>query len=167
MVQKTFFYGESVYVPFFVRAPDAKPGKCTELVNGSVDVLPTILDYAGIPVPGSLSGRSVRPSVEGQTPESPRDYVVSQVHLCQPKMPVETPRTYARMVRSSRYSYWLLDQGKDREVLFDVKADPGEMTNIAAHPDSRPAIEQHRAFLLEHPERTADERAKRMLSAVT
>ena len=33
LVQKTFFYEEAVHVPFMIRQPGAKPGRCDELVN--------------------------------------------------------------------------------------------------------------------------------------
>ena len=76
------------------------------------------------------------------------------------------PTRTAAWFRGRRYSYWLLDQGKQREVLFDSEKDPGELLNIAAKVESIPIIEQHRAWLREYAERNADKRAMDMLTEV-
>jgi choline-sulfatase len=163
LVQKSFFYEEAVHVPFLVRDPNSRAATCDQIVNASVDLLPTLLDCAGIPVPGSLPGRSVWPMVQGNPTLESRDDAIGQVHLCHPRMPSETPHTYGRMVRSAGYSYWLLDQGQQRELLFDTEMDPGETMNVAGASRVRDVLLGHRAFLRRHVERTGDAQAARML----
>jgi choline-sulfatase len=167
LVQKTFFYEEAVHVPLVIRQPGFTPGTCDDLVNNGVDILPTLLSYAGIRDPEYLPGRDLRPLAEGARTTDRRDYIISHVHFCNTRMPKHIPHTYGRMVRSRRYSYWLLDHGKQREVLFDTKKDPGQMHNLAPNPESKPIIEQHRAFLTEYAIENEDWQAMDMLRTVT
>jgi arylsulfatase A-like enzyme len=166
LVQKTFFYEESVHVPFLIRRPGQEGVVCDRLVNGSVDLLPSLLDGAGLPMPESLQGRSVWPIVQGSDVSDWRDWTVGQVHFCHPRMPDTTPHTYGRMVRSAGYSYWLFDQGQQRELLFDTESDPGETHNVASSPAHMEFLKQHRTFLRQHAERTDDTKAADMLQVV-
>lgn len=53
-------YEEITRVPFIVRWPGAAPGGAvSEGVVSHIDVVPTLLDYFGIPVPDLLQGRSL------------------------------------------------------------------------------------------------------------
>ncbi len=165
LVQKTFFYEEAMRVPVILRFGSGQPGKCDRLIHNGIDLLPTLLDYAGIPIPSELPGRSLRPLVENREVSDWPEYVVGQVHFCHPKMPSDTPHTYGRMVRSERYKYWLFDAGQDREVLFDLDNDAGETVNVAALPDNLPILQRHRAFLKDHAKRHADAKAREMLDA--
>ncbi len=139
---------------------------CDRLVNASVDLLPSLLDCAGIPIPESLPGQSVWPMAQRNAIPDWRDWVIGQVHFCHPKMPNTTPHTYGRMARSAHNSYWLLDQGQQRELLFDTHVDQGETVNLASSPESRETLLQHRAFLKEHAVLTGDAQAAEMLQAL-
>ena len=68
-----------------------------------------------------------------------------------------------RMVRSERYKYCLYSMGKRRESLIDMKADPGEMANLAEKPRLRDVLLKHREYLREFARRHNDERALAML----
>jgi arylsulfatase A-like enzyme len=183
LVQKTFFYEESVHVPLIIRRPGATPGTCARLVNTGIDVLPTMLDYVGIDashdnrLPHYVS-RSLKPLVEGETVSNWRDHVVSEVHFCHnpnanPQLTWEQA-TYGRMVRTDRYSYSLYNKGANRELLFDIQNDPGENVNLAYKPGYGAVVAQHRAYLAEHarerPERydgePGDPRARDMLEGL-
>ena len=63
---KRFMYEESLKMPFLIRYPQAiAPGSVSERVATNVDFAATFLDYAGLPVPSYMQGRSMRPVVEG------------------------------------------------------------------------------------------------------
>lgn len=81
--QTTFLWGcirngrQAVFVLlvsllFVAEASVSAPVRSTrdKLVNTGIDILPTMLDFAGIPVPEKLPGRSVRPIALGQTPSN-------------------------------------------------------------------------------------------------
>ena len=62
-----------------------------------------------------------------------------------------------RMVRTERYKYVVYDTGSRREQLFDLNADPNEMNNLAADPEYRPELNEHRKLISEWAAETGDE----------
>ena len=49
--QKTVFYDEATRVPFILTYKGVEPAVSDALVNTGVDLIPTLCDYAGIPIP--------------------------------------------------------------------------------------------------------------------
>src|SRR5690606_21998446 len=53
-----------------VRYPAVvKPGSVSADIACNVDFAPTFLDYAGLPIPSYMQGRSMRPVLENRTPD--------------------------------------------------------------------------------------------------
>jgi arylsulfatase A-like enzyme len=127
------------------------------LVNTGIDLLPTLCEFAGIEAPDRLPGRSLKASAQNPTIADPRRYVVSENRMAQ-GAPVDgrTPELSGRMVRSARFKYCAYDSGNQRESLFDVERDPGEMVNLAGQAAHRDALAQHRQFLAEWCRETKD-----------
>jgi N-sulfoglucosamine sulfohydrolase len=74
---KTSAYEPGLHVPLIVRTPDcARPGTQRSELVSIVDLLPTVLDCAGLAVPVSLSGRSLRPLLGGDGDVPWREYIV-------------------------------------------------------------------------------------------
>jgi arylsulfatase A-like enzyme len=60
---------ETLHVPLLIKVPDVtEPLRVKERVS-SMDVLPTVLDYLGLPVPEGLDGRSLIPLLRAERPE--------------------------------------------------------------------------------------------------
>jgi arylsulfatase A-like enzyme len=136
---KSVFYEEAARVPFIVSWTGVtKPGLVdrTHLVSTGQDLIPTLCDFAGVPVPSALKGRSVRALAEGRTPSSWR-----------PTQVVENGES--RMIRSAQYKYIVYATGARREMLVDMIADPGEMKNLAADPAFAAVLAEHRRLLKE------------------
>jgi arylsulfatase A-like enzyme len=146
MVHKQKLYEESAAVPLFVVPPGGKAGVDNQHLVSGLDVMPTLLDYAGIAAPASLQGKSLRPLVEGK--EVPwREFVVSEVNGL----------GEARMVRTARYKYIVFAKGENREQLFDMEKDPDELKNLIADPALDNEVERHRRFLKQWRKETQDE----------
>ena len=157
--QKTVFYEESARVPFIISYKGKTPEATTDkLVNTGIDILPTIFDYAGITKPAKLPGRSLRRIAEGEDVSPWREYVVVQNYMIQGG-PVDgvVPKVKGRMVRSERYKYCIYSEGEQKESLFDLENDPGEMVNIVSDPAKNNILKQHRNYLKEHVENYADD----------
>jgi arylsulfatase A-like enzyme len=133
---KSKLYEESVAVPLVVAPPGVKGRVNSQHLVNTLDVMPTLLDYAGIAAPDSLEGRSLRPLVE-QRPVEWRDFVVSEAN------------TYfqARMVRTDRYKYILYSEDTPNEQFFDMVQDPGELKNQVSNPELQTEVGRHRALL--------------------
>lgn len=106
-------------VPLIIRIPEALGGEkgtnIKEIVE-CVDIVPTLLDAAGIPIPGYVQGDilPVRKSRNGKTEGD-------GLGLCE----------YHgwKSLRSSRFRYVAEANGK--ESLFDLNKDPMEYNNVA------------------------------------
>lgn len=121
LTSKMCLYEEAVRVPFIAAWPGhVQAGKRDErhLVSG-LDVAPTLCDIAGVEGLPKARGLSLRPLLEGREPASWREFLVA-----------ETTRV-GRMVRTPEYKY-ITFQGDPAIQLFDLRADPGEMKNLAA-----------------------------------
>ena len=146
--QKWSLYDESARVPFIVAAPKTSAPDSTDQSPTSpmLDLMPTVLDYANLPLPEGCRGCSVRPAVEGK-PIPDRNYIVSETDLSQPEILPDTPRNPCRMVRSDRFKYIVFSRGTNREQLVDMQEDPGEMNNLALSPEQHGILEKHRSML--------------------
>jgi len=126
-------YEESLRVPLLIhdpRTPRHLQGRTAHQMALNIDIPATLLDYAGIPVPESYQGRSLRPIVDGGSPEHWRTDTFCE-HLMDygglPKW---------EGVRGQRYTYArYFEQKQDAEQLHDLVADPGQLKNFATDPD--------------------------------
>jgi arylsulfatase A-like enzyme len=148
---KNYMYEEATAVPLIICPSGNKAVAAVDrrhLVSG-LDILPTVCDYAGLPIPESLEGVSLRPLVDNPNAEPKtawRDHLVLEIN----------DRTEVRMVRSDRYKYIVYAKGEMREQLFDLEADPGETKNLVQQPDMKQIVESHRSMLRDWIKRTND-----------
>lgn len=145
MVTKQKLYEEAAAVPLIVAPPGAKPGVDAEHLASGLDILPTLLDYAGIVAPASLEGRSLRPLVEGKTIPW-REFVASE--CC--------TGGDARMIRTAHYKYIAFGRGENRELFFDMEHDPGETGNLIADATLAKEVTRHRGLLKQWMQDTKD-----------
>lgn len=59
-------YPETIHTPLIVRQPTGEAG-CVDTVVSNIDVMPTLLDLLGVPVPASVEGVSFAPVFRGET----------------------------------------------------------------------------------------------------
>jgi choline-sulfatase len=151
---KTFPYDEVARVPMLVAGPGIEPGRvdADHLVSNGLDLIPTLCDLSGAPLPDGLLGRSLRPVLEGQDPDDWREYVVSEWE-------------FGRMVRTDRYKYILCDRGEHPRQLYDMDADPGETRNLAYQPELADVVARHERMLWEWVDRADDRIGKEYVPA--
>ena len=119
----SFFEGSS-RVPLMVSAPGVTPGAVTAPVS-TIDVTPTLCDLAGIGMEDVLpwtEGESLLPVAGGAARQAPV------------AMEYAAEASYAPLValREGRWKYTRC--ALDPEQLFDLDADPHELTNLAPDP---------------------------------
>jgi N-acetylglucosamine-6-sulfatase len=118
-------YEDSIRLPLIVRAPWITPSmgmRDTHMVL-NIDVAPTLLDFAGIPIPQGYDGRSLVPFLRGETCEWREDFLLEFWRY----FPENTP-SY-RGVRSTHHKFIEFERGRD-PLLFDLADDPGERINL-------------------------------------
>lgn len=141
MVQKRSFYEYSSRVPLIVRFPDGAHGgtTCAESVS-LVDVLPTLLDLAGVGYEERLpvDGVSLLATIDG-VPQPPRT-IYAEMH-------VEDMAATCFMARQGRFKYIYI-HGQAPQ-LFDLEDDPGEWRNLAGDQAHRETERALRAAILD------------------
>ena len=118
-------YEDEVHVPLIVKYPRQKDPSVVHAAVSHVDVLPTVLDVVGLPIPGHVQGRTLRDvaALAGRDIVSESFPNVFTQRCCP-----EFDRT-ERAVRRGHLKLIVSTNGK-RE-LFDLASDPGEMRNLA------------------------------------
>lgn len=125
-----YFYREQMRIPLLAAGPGIPAGKEIDPVVSLVDVLPTVAERLGRPVPGDLDGRSLLPLMRGEGFWD-REAVFAENHR---NIKALGGGPYpGRAVFSERWKYhWHPD---DRDELYDLESDPGEMVNLAGSRD--------------------------------
>ena len=142
LLTKTFMYQESVRVPLMVRLPGQHDGRRVSGPVSQIDLVPTLLDLMGQPLPEHLQGKSLRRSVEGEQSRLEYDVFIEWHgdEGCGPdaavpgKSPEEVEAAFRDPVRTIiapdgwRFSCSPLGEHE----LYNLSEDPGETTNLAA-----------------------------------
>lgn len=101
----------------------------------NIDLAPTVLDYAGIPIPRQVQGRSLRPLLEGQAARDWRRTLYYAYHESPRLSGHRVPPHYG--VRTNRHKLIRYPGEADDWELFDLAADPNELRNLYGNPAFR------------------------------
>jgi arylsulfatase A-like enzyme len=171
---KALNYEPCLRIPMIVmdpRLPSSRRGKRLGELAQSIDIAPTLLDLAGVPIPSSMQGRSLKPLLAGAKTRW-REYAFAEnlwsTVFGNPR--VESVRSaewkYIRYFPTDRalfsggdeyvvtpeqaraYQAWLTASVRGLkpayEELFHVAADPDETVNLAADPKRRDTLARMR-----------------------
>jgi arylsulfatase A-like enzyme len=139
---------EVVHVPLALRLRGFAPHRVPTLAR-QVDVLPTVLELTGLPIPTGIPGRSLVPAMRGEPPATggPELGALSEVDNNYHTMDAWRTERY-RLIRSS------LDGSLQ---LYDLEHDPEERNNVAA---AQPDVADRLLAELERAKEAGRERAK-------
>lgn len=150
LIDKRTAYEESMRVPMLVRGPDvARPGTAIEQVVANIDVAPTLLEAAGLQPPSTLDGQSFLPLLKGRS--VPWRSTLLYEYYWERNFP-QTPTVHA--LRGDRWKYIRYQGIWDSDELYDLRADPLELTNLIRAPEHRDLVEQLNQELFATLERT-------------
>jgi choline-sulfatase len=132
---KMCFYEGSARVPIMIAAPGLEP-QCISTPVSTIDLTPTYCELAGVSMEDVMpwtEGQSLVPLAKGE----PRTASVAMEYAAE--------ASYAPLValRNGRYKY--IRCALDPELLFDLEADPHELTNLADDPAHAAALASLRA----------------------
>lgn len=118
-----YLYDQELKVPLMIRVPKnrgLKPGGVVKGQVGGIDLAPTLLDLAGVPVPPSWKGRSLVSAMERGT--SNGRPVVTETRV--------RDKLWQRAVRTDRWKVIAIDDFTKPVEAYDLVADPGETNNL-------------------------------------
>ncbi|MCY4377926.1 MAG: sulfatase-like hydrolase/transferase [Spirochaetaceae bacterium] len=152
---KTVHFEPSVGVPLLMSGPGIAPGNARVAHPASLlDLFPTTCALAGLPIPPDLDGVDLSPLLADPASDAaPRRYAPSAYYaygnrvrgLTESKEP--EPHQAMRLVRDRDWKYVEIEGG--RPVLFDMRGDPGETTNLAGDPGHAERCRQMRKALFD------------------
>jgi N-acetylglucosamine-6-sulfatase len=123
-------YEESIRNPLLMRYPPRIPAASRPSgLALTVDLAPTMLEFAGVPIGSQIQGRSLIPLFSG-TPTDWRQSVLVEFYTNEQPFPHLQDMDY-RAVRTSRYKYVHWVKFPDQDELYDLQRDSLERRNVA------------------------------------
>jgi arylsulfatase A-like enzyme len=158
---KTVMYEEAIRVPMLLRVPALGREQRHIAGNfGHIDLLPTLLDLMGQPIPQDLQGESRASVLAGE--ESLADNPVYIEWNNQDGHPLPGEAEVNREMRTPWRSVISPDRWKlnlsalDQCELYDLNADPAELNNLYDDPGQQDRIEALTSMILEWQESVGD-----------
>ena len=140
-------YEEVVRIPLVISWPGKIRPARTDALASLMDLLPTVCDLTGVPVPNGVDGLSLRPILNQRAPSVRESLVVEYYGKQAWRVPI-------RMLRTPRWKY--VRYVSYGEELYDLSADPGELRNLVRDASVAPEMKRLARELDEWIRRTGD-----------
>lgn len=132
LADKWYPYEQALRVPFIVhdpRLPANRRGIVREQQVLNIDIAPTVIAAAGLPVPAGMQGRDVAPLYLGPgLPDWREEFFYEHPTITSRD---RIPTSWAVVRKDVKYVYW---PEFEYEQLFDLARDPTELRNLAGDP---------------------------------
>lgn len=148
-----FLFEQVTHVPLIIKEPGQIKGQKLDPLVEQIDIPATVLDLADIPVPSWMEGRSLVPSMRGETLE-PRPVF---------SMNFEQNRSRGQQINTGSIAVWDGDYKlihylkKNESLLFNLKEDPEELENLF---EKKPGTSQRLISLIYYNLNQANEKIK-------
>ena len=135
------WYGqeESIRVPLIIKDPRSadkiKQYKAGQMAL-NIDIAPTILSMAGLPVPTQMQGMNLMDVVSGKTAER-TDFFYQHYFLGSPNI----PKVEGVVTKDIKYMKFI---EHDYEELYDILHDPHEIDNLVNNPNYKNQLKEMR-----------------------
>lgn len=160
MYQKSRPYEGAVHIPLCIMGPGIRDSQSFDCPVGWHDLMPTILDLAGLEIPSSVDGRSLAPMLMGEHESAPwRQYLHGEcVHhtgmdgtKTRPQTEPGRPNLYFE--KGSQYitdghTKYIWHDTTGTEQLFDLDHDWKEQHDLSRQEAWQPILEKWRAALV-------------------
>ncbi|HVE39055.1 MAG TPA: sulfatase [Planctomycetota bacterium] len=149
---KRFMHEVSIRVPMVVRYPKRiKPGSVSDRMVLNLDIAPTLLDLAGVPIPKELQGRSWVPLFKDPQAEFRKDWLYEYYEY--PDSHKVRPH---RGVRTEQWKLMHFYQDPEEFELYDLEKDPWEKENLYGKAEHADRVKQLKQRLDELRKETGD-----------
>lgn len=137
-------YDQSLRIPFIVYdpRPAARKGELRSEMVLNIDVAPTLLELAGLPVSKTMDGRSLVPLVTQHPPldiQPWRDHFFFEHYTSPAEAPRYIPRSLGMRTEREKYIQWT-DPRPVIEEFYNLSKDPLESDNLLNSPETQEQI---------------------------
>lgn len=165
MIGKDGYFDAAFNIPLVIRDPRitaSSRGRMVTEFTEAIDVMPTILDWLGLPAPPQLDGRSLLPFLNGETPADWRqevhwEYDFRDLHDLIPEktLGLNSEQCTLAVIRGKSYKY--VHFAALPPLFFDLERDPDELHDRAGDAAYLPLVLAYAQKLLswrmEHEDR--------------
>lgn len=139
-VERRLAYEESIRMPLLIRYPAAvKAGTMRDEFALNIDLAPTLLDLAGVAIPASMEGNSLVALLNAARTDWRKSFLLE--YYSDRVFPRIRQMGY-KAVRNERWKYIHYFELEGMDELYDLEADPYEMTNIINQPNAAKTLEE-------------------------
>jgi arylsulfatase A-like enzyme len=133
---KRWMYEESFRTPLIIKWPGVtnKKIKTASMVQ-NLDFAETLLDMAGVPIPGDMQGKSLVPLLKGKQKGDVHEALYYHFYEN-----LEHKVAKHIGVRTNRYKLIYFYENREWE-LYDLRTDPNEMKNLYSDPAYKKVVE--------------------------
>lgn len=144
-----YHFDSCIRVPLICRWDGHwQAGAKTDEIVELTDIMPSLLEAAGVTSDSDMDGVSFAPLLAGEAMPEARGHAFAESYGGGPDDPTPPPHTWARTIRTKQYRatfYPCADHGE----LYDLENDPGEFDNLWDDPQHHDVLEEHRRILLD------------------
>jgi arylsulfatase A-like enzyme len=143
--ERRLAYEETIRIPLVVRYPAlAKAGSTLPEMALTIDLAPTLLEVAGLQPGAEIQGRSLVPVLKQEAREWRSSFLIE--YFTDTVFPRVRNMGYVA-VRTGRHKYINYRELQGMDELYDLEADPYEMTNLIGRSDARELLAQMQSQL--------------------
>jgi N-acetylglucosamine-6-sulfatase len=136
-------YEESIRIPMLARYPRLiRAGSTASETVLNIDIAPTFLSLAGVPVPASMQGVPITPVLQRKARNWRQSFLIEYF---EEKQFPRIPSYQAVRTATHKYTHYTGLEGMDE--FYDLQADPGEMKNLINEPSAQKALKSAQAEL--------------------
>ena len=168
LLGKIGYFDQSYHIPMIVMDPgaaaDATRGTVVQSFTETIDTMPTVLDWLGLPTPRTCDGESLLPLVHDAVPppswrsEVHYEYDFRDIFYSRPEsaLGLAMDECSLAVIQDEHYKY--VHFAALPPLFFDLVKDPGQLHNVAEAADYAPLVLRYAQKMLDwrlrHAERT-------------
>ncbi len=145
-------FEQAMGCPLMIRLPGHhKVTGETKVIAESLDIYPTLCEFAGIETPDFVEGASLVPVIEGRG--NGKVAAFSQIRPVNRKQPESRVMAYSVRTRDFRYVEWRKLESLEEIVwseLYDHRTDPDESVSVVGKPEYAGVLKKHAKLVREN-----------------
>ena len=175
LLAKCVMFEEAIWVPLLIRLPGQTTAKRVRAPVSQIDLVPTLLDLMGQPMPDQLQGQSLRPVLEGRTDVPLGDVfiewnghnngfgdILGAVSVSEAMLRLASREEIVAAITDPVRTVitpegWKFNHSPLGEhELYDLNQDPLETSNLVGREELRPQVQELIAKIRRWQEQTGD-----------